>query len=284
MATLLTSRTRAEWLAARSRGVGASEAAVVMGCSPWMDLDTLWAQKLGLVPPTVETDAMRRGKLLEPVVLERFATTTGLDVEPNAEVYAHDELPCMLATPDAFVVGETAGVEAKTGRGFDAVPRHYAWQVQHQIAVLGWTHAYLALLDNAGRFQWWRVERDDAAIEALMERVAWFWGLVTSRTPPAQARRDDGTDVVLDDLADDLDLRAELVAHRQVLDERIAALDERIKHRLGDAEAGTVHGEVRVTWKTTTRERLDTTALKQAEPELAAKYTVASQVRTFLVK
>ena len=41
---------RAEWLAWRRSGIGASDVAGILGISPWASPFTVWADKLGLLP------------------------------------------------------------------------------------------------------------------------------------------------------------------------------------------------------------------------------------------
>lgn len=60
------------------------------------------------------------------------------------------------------------------------------------------------------------------------------------------------------------------------------ALQDEIKAFMGDAEE--LHaGEYKITWRPVTSSRLDTKALQQAVPELAAKFTRAVTVRRFCV-
>lgn len=147
-----------EWYAARRWRVGASEASVVLGMSPYQRADDLFAAKLdGTYVP--DTAAMQRGRLLEPAVLAWGAERHGLDYDPDlsAATYVHDEYDWALANPDA-VTREGVLVEAKTtsnrdtedgwGRGgTDQIPLAYACQVEWSCAVLGldrWTLLVLA--------------------------------------------------------------------------------------------------------------------------------------------
>jgi len=67
-------------------GIGASEAAIVLGISRWSTELELWAEKRGLTdPPEDDERALRRdprywGKRLEPIVLQDCAMDTGLIV------------------------------------------------------------------------------------------------------------------------------------------------------------------------------------------------------------
>jgi predicted phage-related endonuclease len=69
----VTPKSRADWLDIRKGFVGASEAAALIHCHPYLTLTHLWALKAGRIDPEPENPAMRRGKLLEPVALEMLA-------------------------------------------------------------------------------------------------------------------------------------------------------------------------------------------------------------------
>lgn len=60
------------------------------------------------------------------------------------------------------------------------------------------------------------------------------------------------------------------------------AIKDAIKAAMGDSEA-VVAGEYKITWKTVTTARIDTSALKKAMPEVAAAFTRETTVRRFCV-
>ena len=61
-----------EWLALRRQDITASVAGALLGVHPKSSPFQLWAEKTGLVPETddEETPAMKRGRRLEPVVIQ----------------------------------------------------------------------------------------------------------------------------------------------------------------------------------------------------------------------
>ena len=69
---------------------------------------------------------------------------------------------------------------------------------------------------------------------------------------------------------------------REELDATITALEDSIKAVMGDEELLTA-GAYRVSWKTFTSSRLDTTALKKALPEVAAAYMKTTTGRRFSI-
>ena len=69
---------------------------------------------------------------------------------------------------------------------------------------------------------------------------------------------------------------------REELDATIATLEDRIQAVMGDEELLTA-GAYKVSWKTFTSSRIDTTALKKALPEVAAAYTKTTTGRRFSI-
>ena len=62
----------------------------------------------------------------------------------------------------------------------------------------------------------------------------------------------------------------------------VEALKDEIKAAMGEKEALQA-GEYKISWKNVTSSRLDTAALKQALPEIAARFTKESTTRRFTI-
>jgi putative phage-type endonuclease len=164
-ATLIETGTEAAWLAARREGVTASEIAVVMGLSPYDSPFALYHRKRGDLPGVEDSDAMERGRILEPYIAEKFAALHPEFViaGDGRTLFAHSERPWQMATPDRIVCEDpglrvrlpVAVLECKTdaggsdewgNEGTDQIPVHYRCQVLWQMDVLGVTAGYVALL------------------------------------------------------------------------------------------------------------------------------------------
>ena len=74
----------------------------------------------------------------------------------------------------------------------------------------------------------------------------------------------------------------ELKRMREELEAEITTLEDSIKAAMGDEELLTA-GAYKVTWTTFTSNRLDTTALKKALPDVAARFTKTTTSRRFSV-
>ena len=74
----------------------------------------------------------------------------------------------------------------------------------------------------------------------------------------------------------------ELKRMKEELEAEIAAAEDAIKAVMGDEELLNA-GAYKVSWKTFTSSRVDTTALKKALPEVAAAYTKTTTGRRFSI-
>lgn len=72
---VIVCKDRAEWLEARRDGLGASDAAAVLGISPWKTNVQLWEEKCRLVQPEDIGDkpAVQYGNDAEPLLRQFFA-------------------------------------------------------------------------------------------------------------------------------------------------------------------------------------------------------------------
>lgn len=69
---------------------------------------------------------------------------------------------------------------------------------------------------------------------------------------------------------------------REELDATITTLEDSIKAVMGEEEVLTA-GAYKVSWKSFTSSRVDTTALKKALPEIAAQFTKQTTARRFSI-
>lgn len=74
----------------------------------------------------------------------------------------------------------------------------------------------------------------------------------------------------------------ELKRMREELDAEITAAEDAIKTVMGEEET-LLAGAFKVSWKSFTSSRLDSSALKKALPEIAAQFTKQTTVRRFSI-
>jgi putative phage-type endonuclease len=190
-----------EWLIARRKGIGGSDAAASIDMSPWMSAFELFLDKRNERLPSIEenVEPKRWGQILEPAIRDEYGRRTGLVVErvPMLRSVTH---PFMLANLDG-IVRETGAhaltpsgriVEIKTARtaegwgedGSDAVPLHYQLQCQHYMHVTGFQTTDVAVLIGGCDFRVLHVLADPELQEMLVAAEAEFWNRVLHNDPP----------------------------------------------------------------------------------------------------
>lgn len=119
---ILHPATREEWLDLRKNDVTASQAAALLGQHPYSSAYQLWADKTGRASDDGEENgAMKRGRLLEPVVIDMLREERPdwrIQYTPGSLTYYRDPQLRIGATPDAFATIPDQGgrgiIQAKT--------------------------------------------------------------------------------------------------------------------------------------------------------------------------
>lgn len=148
-------KDRAEWLEARKDGLGASDAAALLGLSPWKTNVQLWEEKCGLVIPEDIGDKpyVRYGNDAEPLLRSFFALDHPeyrVSFTPY-KIIKHQDLPFITCTPDGELeetaTGRLGGLEIKTTEILSStgwthwkgrIPTEYYAQVCQQMLAAGW--------------------------------------------------------------------------------------------------------------------------------------------------
>lgn len=183
---------RAEWLEARKKGLGSSDAAAACGLSRWGTPLSVYLEKLNLAPPREMSEEQRWGLLHEETIAREYERRTGVKLVNPMTLYHCDRHPFLLATPDRFDAAHTRIVELKTARsaegwgeeGTDDIPQEYVIQVAHQQAVLDLDLAEVAVLIGGSDFRIYRVPRNAALIDSLIAIEADLWRKIANRTAP----------------------------------------------------------------------------------------------------
>ena len=103
--------SRSEWLELRKKGIGGSDAGVIMGVSKWQSPYSLWANKRGLTEDSVAGDAAKWGNRLERAVAEAYAEQTG-DAVVSWPVMLQGDEEWQLSNVDFFIVEPSEFAEA----------------------------------------------------------------------------------------------------------------------------------------------------------------------------
>ena len=76
-----------DWLIWREKGIGGSDAPIVLEESPWQSAYGLWLLKTNRVKPKPPSAAMEHGRTSEPLVREWYIKQTGKEGSPVAAIY-----------------------------------------------------------------------------------------------------------------------------------------------------------------------------------------------------
>jgi putative phage-type endonuclease len=217
---------RREWLQQRRNGIGGSDAAAVLGLSPWKSPLTLWSEKCGLVsePNLDELEFIEWGQVLEEPIARKYEQVTGrslfdhgrfairqsecypfmhctIDREVCANNYGNPKDPDS-GKPPVFALGigdlsikNTGAFKAKDWE--EEPPLPYQVQLQHELAVTGLQWGSFAVLIGGQKFKWCDWARNDKFISYLIEKEEEFWNRVMRGIPPEVDASDSTKEVLL---------------------------------------------------------------------------------------
>ena len=293
----------------RSFTIGGSEAAAACGLDPYRSRVMLWAEKTGRVERGDSEPALW-GRLLEPVIYAELERR-GFDVMPApADGFQDDDRPWLVGHPDGFAAleGTPALLEVKTAGTWASrewhngagAPLPYLVQLHHYFELTGYSLALLAVLIGGQRLETRVVRRDDFAIGRIIEQEEAFLDFVKRDSPPPP----DGSDSAKDALAalypqsvagqairlnrggyaDYHALKARK-AQQAEIGRQVAELEQRLKARMGEAEAAfSPHDEIVARWTSYDRTTIDTKALRAALPAIAQEYETTTTLRRFTLE
>ncbi len=283
-------------LAARAAGIGGSDAPVVAGLSPWKTPLELWQEKLGEASPIEETELMYWGQQLEALIADEFSKRNGVKVARVNTTLVHPDHPWMVGNIDRRIVGEKSVLECKaTAQKIEEPVEAHQAQVLHYMALTGAKVGFLAYLVQGRQYLQFRIERDDEAIDALIRIESAFWRHVKDRTPPAAVNLqdvarlypgDNGQAVIAPDgIAAACYRLAALKTRLKEVEAEAEAEELAIKGAMGEASTLLgADGKPMATWKVQSAKRLDTKALKEAEPAMVERFTHETTSRVFRLK
>lgn len=246
---------RIAWLRQRQAGVGSSDAAPILGMSPYYTAADVYRDKTEPVDERAPTGFLRRGLDLEHVVAGMYEEATDETLMKPPPLVS-PKRSWQAANIDRIRIADRNPVELKTTAGFgdewgpagsEQVPDAYAVQCQHQMGVVGSDWCDLAALDViAWELRVYRIPFDAAFFARLTDREAEFWEYVQRREPLPQDWTERSPPVVKGKCIDLGPEVGELVAQRRELsaiakeaDVAKRHLEARITALMGDADKAT---------------------------------------------
>ena len=292
-----------EWLEHRSKTIGGSDASAILGMNSYSSPYSVWAEKLGKLPPKEDNEAMRIGRDLEAYVAQRFTEKTGKKVRRENNIIANPQYPFAHANVDRMVVGEDAGLECKTTSSLNITkfkngefPDNYYAQCVHYMMVTGCKRWYLGVLVLGRGFFDFTIERDEEEIAALAKSEADFWEYVKSSTPPAVDGTDSTTETIKTifptsntetvNLFGYEDSLRQYIALGKQIKELKALQDEmanKVKNFMNEAGKGESDG-FKVSWTSAEKSTFDHKKFAEEHPDVdLSAYYKHSSYRTFKV-
>lgn len=171
--------------------IGGSDIGTIMGVNPWKSRYTLWAEKTGTIEPEdiSDVEAVWWGTHLEDLVAERFTMKTGFKTRKSNYAYGVEEFPYLKGHVDRMASRGKFGLECKTTSSWNKtkyedgeVPENHWWQCQFYMFVTGYDTWYLATKRDS-QFYVTKINRDDEAIERMLEACQEFWNHVQNGEP-----------------------------------------------------------------------------------------------------
>ncbi len=300
----------------RKKYIGGSDAAAILGVSPWATPVELWFQKTGREEPQpvdpVRERIFARGKRLEPVILEMVIDKLqerghAVELVKTNHRYYDPEHQFMSCEVDFELIldGEHINGDCKSVVGFgrkkwgeedtEDVPIEYAAQFMHGMMITGRRRCLVAALIGLDDVAIYWVNRDDETIAAMREKEIRFWfDHVLGDTPPDTFTFDDvkllfPTDNGLDIAATDEIFDA--VEHLKTVKQQIKNLEireEMLQHQIADFinpfAILKFCGKEIATWRGQNDTRMDLTKFKEENPETFHKYARTKTVRVLRLK
>jgi putative phage-type endonuclease len=202
--------------------LGGSEAAAILGVSPWATPLDIYRRKRGEVADDFEIDPqkmkiLKRGKRMEPIVIDMLIDERGLEVtkrstenapnryqdaehpflasEIDFEWRVTEELASIYQLDDALV-GTIQNGEIKTVHPFgakkygeedtDEIPIEYAAQAMHGLMITGRKVTMFGVLVGSDNLLTYIVKRDEETIAGMRAKELAFWNEhVVPGVPPA---------------------------------------------------------------------------------------------------
>lgn len=292
------------WLRYRKQGIGGSDAGAVCGLNPYRTAIQVYYDKTSDTIGEFDNEAMRQGRDLEEYVARRFCEASGKKVRRANAMFYDEKNSFMLADVDRMIVGENAGLECKTASPYmadhwrdDNIPLSYLIQCYHYMSVCNADAWYIAVVIYGKDFKYYRIERDDEAIELInrIEKDFWYNHIIPKVLPDPDGSKTADTAIAerfkasqnitipLSGFNDRLQRRQELIKVIDHMEREKRQIDQELKLYLGDAEVAE-NDQYRVSWKNISRNSLDEKRLKEEQPQIYEKYRKVTTSRRFSVK
>ena len=201
MKTIDLAQNSPEWLEFRRAKIGASDAPVIMGISPYKTPYQLYLEKVERIDQA-QNSAMKRGQEMEAgarKAFEQMYESLYMDKVCVVPLVVQSEKhEWMIASLDGIDIEKGIAVEIKCPGPKDheiardgKIPDHYMPQLQHQLAVTGLERMFYFSYRNGEAFPViLECKRDEDMLKRMVEKEKEFMDCILHRQPPALTERD----------------------------------------------------------------------------------------------
>jgi len=298
----------------RTTYLGSSDCAAILGISPWDTKLKVYYEKIGALS-TAENSAaqekiFRRGKLLEPVVLQMLQDECDwVNIVRRGQRYRHPNYDFIAAEIDAEHEdnGQIINIEAKSvgnkwaakdwGKSGDAdnIPNYYIAQIMHALWVTGrqkcLAAAWVGGLDD---FRYYTIERNEELISIIAKAELDFWhNHILTKTPPAPSTLGDinnyfnhSNGLTCEVNKETLSLIEQYRAAKENEGQAKKIADNlkaQLACELKENEGFTYGDKLILSFKSHSMNRLDNAALKEAHPDIYQEFCKQSTGRKMLI-
>ena len=204
---------KAAWLEKRKHYVTGTDAAKILGMSPFGSIFDVWLEKTGQGADFAQNAAMRAGSAFESAILKMYAEDTDSKLEhvDGYSLVTCEKYPRIGASLDGWnhTLGcpvDAKNIRWKNEKWGDAwtsdFPEYYKTQLQVQMMVTGAKFAHLAVMFSGQDFCIYTMEYDEELAQRILDASEAFWPYVESGEMPEVSGSDAASSYIKDRYAE----------------------------------------------------------------------------------
>lgn len=292
----------------RTRGIGGSDIAAIMGISPWNTAFGVYLDKIGEGKPA-QGKHLELGHKAQGPILRKYEKETGSLIEKEDVEIVHSKYPFLIGHVDGVTNNGKAFVEVKTTRkGIDdwsyEIPQYYRTQVAFYAALGNPDYIEMPVaywfnqdqLDNIKYFICLTYWRDEAFEQGIIDLAVDFWeNHVLKRRPPEPKSLEDiqkrfsisldSTLIVTGEIKDKIIRLNELDKQYKTLKNEEIEIKFEIQNWMKDsAYIVDEKGDQLVYFKSHQKNSFDSVQFRNDHPDLYKQYLKQTTSRPFTIK
>ncbi|MCF7945938.1 MAG: YqaJ viral recombinase family protein [Spirochaetia bacterium] len=191
----------AAFLEERRKGIGGTDAAVILGLSKYKTPLQLAQEKLGQTESFQGNRFTEAGNRLEDVIARWYADATGWKIARVNKTLRLSNYPYIMAHVDRRVLNRYRVLECKSAdkwtmsqwgeEGSDEVPDIYFIQVQHYLMFPSFLDGDLAALIGGNDFRIYHIDPDRELQDMILRAEIEFWNTIKRGDLPQPVNQDD---------------------------------------------------------------------------------------------